>query len=609
MDQSETDPARSVGERAEFTDVGRCDTVHVDLVVPAYNEAGNLRRTIERTTRVLRERADGWTFGILLVVSDGSDDGTQVIAADLDEEFPEVSRLVRTERFGFGNALKDGLAHADGDVLIPFMADLSDDPADVPAMVDRIEEGYDVVYGSRFHDEGSVEGYPLLKLLYNRLFNNGVRLLFGIGHRDITNAFTAYRREVIQEVDPTTLASESFDITAELPLRATVEGFRIFAVPVSWHSREAGVSKLNATQKGPVYAKRVATEFVRGNLLGLRDLFGAVTDQNLGRALGAGAFGILLLLVLLSLTGFSEVLGAVFGADPVLVGVVAVVYLSSFVFRTWRWRVLLRASGHSASRANVFRCIMAGWFFNSLIPARAGDVIRGYALKTTEGVPFGVGASTIVIERVMDMLVLASLMGLIVIVFLSTRQTAVLAAGAALIGAALLVGLAVVYVLGDAVAARVEGRIPGIGGAIRNVQTALRRVSGNPYAVALAALVSVPVWVAEVGTVVVAARAVGVSVGIVPTVTAGVAAFVSQTVPLTPGGLGTYETAITSVLAVFGVSATAGTALAFVDHFTRLLVTYVVGLISAVHLVFQSRPYFRAERETDEGEAGQPTME
>ncbi|RJX43384.1 hypothetical protein DM826_07185 [Halonotius aquaticus] len=180
-------------------------SLHVDLIVPAYNEGGNLEQMVKRTTDVLRDRADGWTFGILLVVSDGSTDGTQELAADLDDRYPEVSQLVRTENFGFGNAIRDGLAHADGDVLIPFMADLSDDPADIPKMIEQINAGHDVVYGSRFMQGGSVDGYPPLKLIYNRSFNNAIRFLFGIGEKDITNAFTAYRREVIDEIGMETL--------------------------------------------------------------------------------------------------------------------------------------------------------------------------------------------------------------------------------------------------------------------------------------------------------------------------------------------------------------------------------------------------------------------
>lgn len=574
--------------------------MHVELVVPTYNEAGNLRRTVERTVSTLRSERDGWTFGVLLVVSDGSTDGTQSIAAELDETYPEVSRLVRTDDYGFGNAIKDGLAHADGDVLIPFMADLSDDPADVPQMVAKIRDGYDVVYGSRFVEGGSVDGYPPLKLLYNRGFNNAIRLLFGLRERDVTNAFTAYRATVVDEIGVDSLRSESFDLTAELPLRATVEGFRTTEVPVSWQSREAGVSNLDATRKGPVYVRRVLEQFVRGNAAGLVDLFGAVGSQSRRRVVGAAVLGVVLLIGLLSLSGVSSVAATVASADPVFVAGIVAVYPVSFLFRTWRWRVLLRASDHLASRRNVFRAVAAGWLFNSLIPARAGDVLRGYALKTTDGTPFSVGAGTIVLARALDMVVLGSLMSAVAVSFVQSSQTAYLAAGAFAIAAVLVVVLAVPVVAGDRLERVVESYAPELAASLSTLRTALARVADNPFALALSSLLSFPVWAAELATIFLAARAVGLELGVVASVAAGISAFLSQTVPLTPGGVGTYEAAIASVLTLFGVEASVGTAVGLVDHVTRLGVIYVLGAVCTVHLVFASRPYFRESGESTE---------
>ncbi|GAB7008098.1 flippase-like domain-containing protein [Halorubrum trueperi] len=580
------------------------ESLHVELVVPAYNENGNLERMVERTMDILRNQATDWTFNILLVVSDGSTDGTQAIAEELDNHYPEVSRLVRTDNFGFGNALKDGLSHVEGDILIPFMADLSDDPADIPQMIEQIRDGYDVVYGSRFITGGSVEGYPPLKLAYNRAFNNLIRFMFGIGEKDITNAFTAYRREVIDEIETETLNAESFDITAELPLRATIKGFRTTEVPVSWRSRDAGVSKLNATKKGPDYIKRVFAEFARGNLAGLRDLFAVVTNQGPVRMFGAAVFGVLLLVGLFSLTGYSEVFDTLQQVNLLFIIGIAIVYPISFVFRTWRWRVLLRASEHLASRGNAFRCIMAGWFLNSLIPARAGDVLRGYSLKTTDGVPFSVGIGTIVIERVFDMLVLGMMILVVAVFFVPSNSMVYLAGASFSIGVILLIGLLMVYFVGHRVTEVSGDRFMGLSNSIQTVQRALRRVSNNPFALALSGFLSVPVWLAEVATIYFAARAVGVELGVIPTVSAGVAAFVSQAVPITPGGLGTYETAITSVLVLFEVESSTGFAIGLVDHFTRLAVIYIIGTISVIHIVFQSRPYFNnSQSSTDDSEA------
>jgi glycosyltransferase involved in cell wall biosynthesis len=250
--------------------------MEVSVVVPAHNEAGNLDRLVEATTEVLDSPSFGHEYELLLV-DDNSTDDTPAVCNRLAEEYEHVRTLHRTEDGGFGNAIKAGLREARGDVLIPFMGDLSDDPADIPKLVAAIEDGYDIAYGSRFVDGGSVEGYPRLKLLYNRGFNNCIRLMFGVRARDVTNAFTAYRAEVIETVGVDTLASESFDLTAELPLRAHIEGFQSTEVPVSWRSRDEGVSKLDATRAGPVYIKRLLHMFVVGNVVALSDLWDAVT--------------------------------------------------------------------------------------------------------------------------------------------------------------------------------------------------------------------------------------------------------------------------------------------------------------------------------------------
>lgn len=576
-------------------------TMFVELVVPAYNEAGNLERTIEQAVEVLRQDATEWEFGVRLMVSAGSTDGTPSIADDLAERFPEVRAVHRTENFGFGNAIRDGLSGSDADVVILFMADLSDDPADIPKLVAAIRDGYDVAYGSRFVPGGSVDGYPPLKLVYNRAFNNAVRLLFGVRARDVTNAFTAYRREVIESVDPSSLRAEGFDITAELPLKAHILGFSSTEVPVSWRGREAGVSKLDATAKGPDYFTRILEMFVVGNLLSLKDLFGAIVDQSWLRAVAAALVGLVVLVGLFSLAGFGEVFGIVADASPAFVAAAMASYLVSFVFRTWRWRVLLRATGDLASRGGVFRALLFGWFLNFILPARIGDLGRGLALKTTERVPFSVGTGTVVIERALDMAVLGGAMLLLVTTQLGqTGSGVVLAAGAFGIAAALTTALVVVAVLPESVERRVGAVSSRAAVGLSTLSDALDRVASNPAGVALAGLISVPVWAFEAGTILLSARAIGTALPTTQALVAGITAFVAQAVPLTPAGLGTYETTIAATLSLYGIPTETGTALALVDHFGRIAVVTVLGAICTVHVGFRSRTFFRNSVEANE---------
>ncbi|QZX99895.1 flippase-like domain-containing protein [Halobaculum rubrum] len=573
--------------------------MEISVVVPAHNEAGNVERLVEAVTAVLDAPSFEHEYELLLV-DDNSTDETPTICDRLAQEHPGVRVLHRTADGGFGNAIKAGLTKARGDVLIPFMGDLSDDPADIPKLVAAIEDGYDVAYGSRFTEGGSVDGYPRIKLLYNRAFNNCIRLLFGVRSKDVTNAFTAYRREVVETVDVDTLVSESFDLTAELPLRAHIEGFRSTEVPVSWCSRDAGVSKLDATRKGPLYLKRLLHMFVIGNAVALSDLWDAVSTGSPLRMVGASLLGVLILVGLFSLSGYEEVFSILAGTQPAWLLVAAGAYGVSFLFRTWRYRVLLRTSGHLASRGGVFRCIMSGWFVNFILPARVGDAVRGLALKTTEGVPFGVATGMVAIERALDMLVLGFGMVAITLFLLPEAEMGLLAGGAFAIAAVIVFGLFVLYRFEPQLARLLGKRFPAAGEAIAALVAALEQTVKNPFALTLAAALSVPVWAFEVSTIYFSAIAIGVDIGPVVTATAGIAAFVAQAVPATPAGIGTYEATITAVLAGFDLPSSQGTALALVDHFVRVALVYVVGAISLVHIGFRSRAYFRErDAETD----------
>lgn len=578
----------------------------VSVVVPAHNEEGNLRRLVDRVRTTLVDAEFDHELELVLV-DDNSTDSTGQICDELAVEFDEVTAVHRSTDPGFGNAIKGGFEAASGDVLIPFMGDLSDDPADIPKLVDAIENGYDVAYGSRFTSGGSVEGYPKLKLFYNRAFNNLIRLLFGIRSKDVTNAFTAYRKEVIEKIEIDDIDSNSFDLTAELPLRAHVLGFKSTEVPVSWQSRDAGVSKLNATRKGPLYVKRLLHMFFVGNVVAVSDLFKAVTTGSPLRLIGATILGVLILIGLFSVAGQEEVFHVLRDTDPAWLGVAAVAYLGSFLFRTWRFRVLLRTSGSLASRGGVFRCIMSGWFVNFIIPARVGDAVRGLALKTTESVPFGVATGMVAVERALDMFVLGTAMFFITLFLLPESNMGLLAGGAFGIAMVILFGLFVVYRFEPQIARLLSKRFPAAGDALKALGNALEELVRNPYALSLSAVLSVPVWGLEASTIFFSAKAVGLELSAVVTATTGIAAFVAQAVPVTPAGIGTYEATITAVLSGFNVESSTATGLALVDHFTRVLLVYVLGAISLIHVGFRSRVYFR-NRDENVSESPPSTM-
>ena len=152
---------------------------------------------------------------------------------------------------GFGRAITCGLDVMAGDAAVIFMADESDDPRDVVRYWEKLNEGYDCVFGSRFMKGGGTIDYPPIKLFMNRLANAFVRLLFRHGLNDTTNAFKAYRKEVIDGIRP--ILSPHFNITVELPLKAAVRGYNFAVIPITWRNRRSGVAKLKIREMGSRY--------------------------------------------------------------------------------------------------------------------------------------------------------------------------------------------------------------------------------------------------------------------------------------------------------------------------------------------------------------------
>jgi len=144
-----------------------------------------------------------------------------------------------------------GLENFRGDAVAIVMADCSDAPEDIVHYYYKLQEGYDCVFGSRFIKGGKVIDYPTHKLMVNRLANLFIQILFGLKFNDTTNAFKAYRREVIDGVAP--LLSHHFNLTVEIPLKAIARGYSYTTVPITWRNRTTGVSKLKLKEMGSRY--------------------------------------------------------------------------------------------------------------------------------------------------------------------------------------------------------------------------------------------------------------------------------------------------------------------------------------------------------------------
>jgi dolichol-phosphate mannosyltransferase len=233
----------------------------LSVVIPAHNEAESIAATVTGVADALE--GDGIPYEIL-VVDDASTDATQEVVERLATARERVGYLHSHYPRGFGFTVRAGLDRFAGDAVAIVMADGSDDPADLVRYYRLLEEGYDCAFGSRFLRESVVHDYPRIKLVLNRIGNFAIRLLFRHGYNDTTNAFKAYRRQVIENCKP--LLSNHFNLTVELPLKAIVRGHTFGIVPISWRNRTSGTSKLKIQEMGSRYAFIVLYAFLERHL-------------------------------------------------------------------------------------------------------------------------------------------------------------------------------------------------------------------------------------------------------------------------------------------------------------------------------------------------------
>ena len=220
----------------------------LSIVIPARDEEGCIASTVEHLHLELTLQKVPHE---IVVVDDGSSDATWKILTELRARIPELAPIRNPGLHGFGRAITWGLNRSKGDAVVIMMADESDDCRDVVRYWKLLNEGWDCVFGSRFMKGGGTIDYPAFKLLMNRCANFFIKTIFRIQLNDTTNAFKAYRRDVIDGCRP--LIAPHFNITVELPLKAIVRGFTWTTMPITWKNRRTGEAKLKIKEMGSRY--------------------------------------------------------------------------------------------------------------------------------------------------------------------------------------------------------------------------------------------------------------------------------------------------------------------------------------------------------------------
>lgn len=257
-------------------------SLKLSIVIPAYNEEQNIRACLLELRKTL---ADKYQIPYeIICVNDNSNDKTEAVIREVMKEDPCVRIVNRRPPGGFGRAVRSGLEQVRGDVVIIYMADLSDDPEDAVAYYRKIEEGYDCVYGSRFIKGSVVKQYPKVKLIVNRIVNRTIQFLFWTEHNDLSNAFKCYRTTVIKDCGP--FRASHFNITLEMSISALIRQYNIASIPIRWYGRTWGSSNLRMREMGRKYLCTLLMLFfqrilIKDDLVAERLMQRAGTDEGL----------------------------------------------------------------------------------------------------------------------------------------------------------------------------------------------------------------------------------------------------------------------------------------------------------------------------------------
>jgi dolichol-phosphate mannosyltransferase len=213
------------------------------VIIPTYNEARNIQSVIERVMGLPRPIS-------MLVVDDGSPDGTPEIVREAQQQYPGCIYMIeRAGKQGLGTAYREGFRfalEADYTYICEMDADLSHDPADLPKLIDPVEQGLaDLTIGSRYIGGTRVVNWPLRRLLLSYGASIYTRMITRLPVFDVTAGFKCFHRRVLEAIDLNRVKSNGYSFQIEMNYRAWLRDFRLLEIPIIFTERTEGQSKMS----------------------------------------------------------------------------------------------------------------------------------------------------------------------------------------------------------------------------------------------------------------------------------------------------------------------------------------------------------------------------
>lgn len=211
------------------------------VILPTYNESLNIEEVLRKVRKSIPSSS-------ILVVDDGSPDGTADLVSAISNEIGNIQILKRSEKSGLGNACKAGFEWGldrGYDIFVEMDSDLSHDPVEMPRLIDELRQNKDLVIGSRYIKGGQILKWSVIRRLLSRYGNYYVRFMLRIPIHDATSGYRAYSARILKQIDLSRVKANGYGFQIEMAYRTNQIGGKMFEVPIVFVDRERGDSKMS----------------------------------------------------------------------------------------------------------------------------------------------------------------------------------------------------------------------------------------------------------------------------------------------------------------------------------------------------------------------------